>query len=74
MYIVTVMLKYIYLKRIGGDYMENYKNYQNREGRKVVDIMAKVALTFGKVAANSTCCYIYHQPKMPESLKRFRKS
>lgn len=33
-------------------------------------ILANVALKVGKISANTTCSYIYHQPKMPKELKK----
>lgn len=35
--------------------------------------LANISLRFGKISANSACCYIYHQPKMPETIKKMRK-
>lgn len=32
--------------------------------------LANVALRVGKMSANTTCSYIYHQPKMPKELKK----
>lgn len=37
---------------------------------KVLTAVANKALS---VAANSRCALIYHQPKQPETLKKFRK-
>lgn len=39
----------------------------------VADILAKAAVSVSKMSANSRCCYIYHQPKMPNDLKKLRK-
>ena len=33
-------------------------------------ILASVALKVGKISANTTCSYVYHQPKMPNELKK----
>lgn len=33
-------------------------------------VLANVALKVGKISANTTCSYIYHQPKMPKELKK----
>lgn len=33
-------------------------------------VLANVALQVGKISANTTCSYIYHQPKMPKELKK----
>lgn len=35
--------------------------------------LANVSLKLGKASAESACCYIYHQPKMPEALKQTKK-
>lgn len=46
-----------------------------RETRKhtvLSDTMAKFALTFSKIGANSKCCCFYHQPEKPD-LKKLRK-
>lgn len=34
---------------------------------------ANLSLKLGKMSADSACCYIYHQPKMPEALKKMKK-
>lgn len=36
------------------------------------DTMAKFALTFSKIGANSKCCWLFHQPEKPD-LKKLRK-
>ena len=36
-------------------------------------MLANVSLELGKMSADSACCYIYHQPKMPEALKTMKK-
>lgn len=41
---------------------------------KTAKILANVSLKMGKISANSACCYIYHQPKVPEELKQMKKS
>lgn len=41
---------------------------------RTAKILANVALKFGKMSADSACCYIYHQPKMPEALKKMKNS
>ena len=33
-------------------------------------ILASASLKLGKMSANSACAYIYHQPKMPDELKK----
>ena len=35
-------------------------------------VLANVSLKLGKMSADSACCYIYHQPKMPEALKKMK--
>ena len=40
--------------------------------KKVKNQSAKVSLKLGKMSADSACCYIYHQPKMPEALKKMK--
>lgn len=37
---------------------------------KSAKVLANVSLKLGKMSADSACCYIYHQPKMPEALKK----
>lgn len=44
---------------------QNGKNY-------IAKVMANVSLKLGKVAANSACVYIFHQPKMPDELKKLK--
>lgn len=48
-------------------------NEMSKKHEKAAGVMANVAMKFGKIAANSACCYIYHQPKMPEGMKKLRK-
>lgn len=36
-------------------------------------ILAATSMKLGKMSANSACCYIYHQPKMPEELKNMKR-
>ncbi len=47
--------------------MKNEKN-------QVAKLLADVSLKVGKISADSACCYIFHQPKMPEALKKIKKS
>jgi len=35
--------------------------------------LALMALVFASVAANSACCFIYHQPEKPDHLKKLRR-
>ena len=39
---------------------------------KPAKILASASLKLGKMSANSACAYIYHQPKMPEALKKMK--
>ena len=41
---------------------------------KTAKVLANVSLKLGKMSADSACCYIYHQPKMPETLKKMKNS
>lgn len=45
--------------------------------KKASKVMARVLMAASdkalSAAANSRCMLIYHQPKQPEGLKRFRK-
>ena len=36
-------------------------------------MLAAFALCMTTVAANSECFYVYHQPEVPEDLKKYRK-
>ena len=36
-------------------------------------MLANVSLKLGKMSADSACCYIFHQPKMPETLRKMKK-
>lgn len=42
------------------------KNLKNQPAK----VLANLSLKLGKMSADSACCYIYHQPKMPEALKK----
>lgn len=37
------------------------------------NMLANISLKLGKMSVNSACCYIYHQPKIPEALKTIKK-
>lgn len=39
---------------------------------KTAKVLANVSLKLGKMSADSACCYIYHQPKMSEVLKKMK--
>ena len=45
------------------------KNLKNQPAK----ILSNLSLKLGKMSADSACCYIYHQPKMPEALKKMKK-
>ena len=36
-------------------------------------ILTSAAVTSLSSAANGRCAYVYHQPKQPETVKRYRK-
>lgn len=36
-------------------------------------MLAAFALCMTTMAANSECFYVYHQPEVPEDLKKYRK-
>ena len=40
----------------------------------VAKVLEKVASKSVKMAVDSRCMYIYHQPKMPEELKNMKQS
>lgn len=56
--------------------INNRKEVQNMKNEKnqVAKLLADVSLKVGKISADSACCYIFHQPKMPEALKKIKKS
>lgn len=41
--------------------------------KQTAKAFANISLKLGKMSADSACCYIYHQPKMPEALKKIKK-
>lgn len=45
---------------------------ENQKHTMLSNSMAKFALTFSKIGANSKCCWLYHQPEKPD-LKKLRK-
>ena len=47
----------------------NSKNVKNQSAKA----LANVSLKLGKMSADSACCYIFYQPKMPEALKKMKK-
>lgn len=42
-----------------------------RNGNIVAKVLEKVASKSVKMAADSRCMYIYHQPKQPAGIKKF---
>lgn len=40
---------------------------------KLEKAIANVAYETSKKSANSMCCFFFHQPKLPEKVKRLRK-
>lgn len=63
--IVFCMVKYQKIVK-GVSHMKNIKLQSAKA-------LANASLQFGKVSANSTCIYIFHQPKMPDELKKLKK-
>ena len=50
------------------------KAMKKENGKKMfANAMTSVATLAMVVAANSRCVFIYHQPKQPVALKKFRK-
>ena len=47
----------------------NSKNVKKQSAKA----LANVSLKLGKMSAYSECCYIFHQPKMPETLRKMKK-
>lgn len=48
-----------------------------KKGKKITltpaHVLANLSLVSSKVAANTRCVFIYHQPKMPECVSKLRK-
>lgn len=65
-YVICIdsMVKYINKKK--GEQIMKSKKSKNLSAK----FLANVALKVGKMSANTTCSYIYHQPKMPKELKK----
>ena len=36
-------------------------------------LLANASLKLGEFSANSACVYIFHQPKMPDELKKLKR-
>lgn len=49
------------------------KSNNVKNQNQLAKVLANVSLKLGKMSADSACCYIYHQPKMPEALKKMKK-
>ena len=47
----------------------NSKNVKKQSAKG----LANVSLKLGKMSADSACGYIFHQPKMPETLRKMKK-
>ena len=47
----------------------NSKNVKKQSAKA----LANVSLKLGKMSADSACCYIFHQPKMPATLQTIPK-
>ena len=46
---------------------------KNNEKKLIAKALTAVTNSVLSVAANSRCAMIYHQPKQPDALRRFRK-
>ena len=46
---------------------------KNRDKKIVARALTSVTNNMLSVAANSRCMILFHQPKQPENLKKFRK-
>lgn len=46
---------------------------KNKNKSLIAKTLTTITQNMLSVAANSRCMLIYHQPKQPESLKKFRK-
>lgn len=46
---------------------------KNKGSKMVAKALTAVTNNMLSVAANSRCMIIYHQPKQPEALRKFRK-
>lgn len=60
----------VFRKKTKGDFYHENEKCKN----SVSKALANVSLKLGKMSADSACCYIFHQPKMPETLKKLKKS
>lgn len=46
---------------------------ENHEKKTTAKTLTAVADKMLSVAANSRCMFLFHQPKQPEAVKKFRK-
>lgn len=46
---------------------------KNNEKKLIAKALTAVTNSVLSVAANSRCAMIYHQPKQPDAVKKFRK-
>ena len=42
--------------------------------KKCANVLAGMAMMFSLVAVNTRCVFIFHQPKMPEEMKKLKKN
>ena len=47
----------------------NSKNVKKQSAKA----LANVSLKIGKISSDSACCNLFHQPKMPETLRKMKK-
>lgn len=47
---------------------------KNNKSSVTASILGGLALGVSKFAANSRCAFIYHQPKLPDNIKKYKKS
>lgn len=55
-----------YRNKKKGDYVMKSKKVKTQSAK----FLANLSLKMGKISANTTCSYIYHQPKIPNELKK----
>ena len=65
MYFCSIVLK----RKRKESFTMNMKNVKAQSAKA----LANVSLKLGKVSADSACCYIFHQPKVPKDLKKLKK-
>lgn len=41
---------------------------------KAAKLLAHASLKVGNISVNSSCAYIFHQPKVPDELKKLKKN